>query len=58
MNLSEELIKVLEKAMAEDTYFNPVIITGVLDAIQDGYPEANTLISNELSEWACNMWGW
>jgi len=56
MNLSLELIKVLEKAMAEDVYFNPYIIAGVLNGIEEGDPDADKIISNELNSWAYNMW--
>jgi hypothetical protein len=56
MNLSEELIIILEKAMAEDTYFNPHIIDGVLTGIETGDPRADELISDKLSKWANNMW--
>ena len=56
MNLSQELINVLEKAMKENAYFNPHIIQGVLNGIQDGCPEADKLVSRELEKWALNMW--
>jgi len=56
MNLSEELIKVLEKAMIEDVYFNPHIIAGVLNGIEEGDSDADKLVSSELSNWAYNMW--
>lgn len=56
MNLSQELINVLEKAMKEDKYFNPYIIQGVLNGIEEGCPEADKLISKELHEWAQDMW--
>ena len=45
MNLSQELIDVLEKAMKEDVYFNPYIIYGVLNGIEEGCPESDKLIS-------------
>jgi hypothetical protein len=57
MNLSQELINVLEKAKETNKYFNPFIIQGVLNGIQEGCPEADELISHELHEWALNMWG-
>ena len=56
MNLSQELINVLEKAMKTNEYFNPFIISGVLNGIQKGCPEADRLISEELYEWAQSMW--
>lgn len=58
MNISQELINVLEKAMKTNEYFNPHIISGVLNGIQEGCPEADKLVSRELYEWAYNMWIW
>lgn len=56
MNLSQELINVLEKTMKTNEYFNPRIISGVLNGIQEGCPEADKLISRELEKWSENMW--
>ena len=56
MNLSQELINVLEKAKETNKYFNPYIIQGVLNGIEEGCPEAGKLISKELHEWAQDMW--
>jgi len=56
MNLSKELINVLEKAKESGEYFNPYIIQGVLNGIEEGCPEADKLISKELHEWAQDMW--
>jgi len=56
MNLSQELINVLEKAKEANKYFNPFIIQGVLNGIREGCPKADELISYELDRWAQNMW--
>lgn len=56
MNLSQELINVLEKAKETNEYFNPYIIQGVLNGIEEGCPKANELISRELEKWAQDMW--
>ena len=48
MNLSQELINVLEKAKEANKYFNPFIIQGVLNGIREGCPKADELISYEL----------
>jgi len=48
MNLSQELINVLEKAKETNRYFNPYIIQGVLKGIEEGCPKADELISYEL----------
>jgi hypothetical protein len=58
MNLAEELIKVLQKAKDENIYFNPYIVNGVLEAINDGCPEANNIISEDTTKWAYDMWSW
>ena len=50
MNLSQELINVLEKAKETNKYFNPYIIQGVLNGIEEGCPEVDKLISKELHE--------
>jgi len=42
--------------MKTNEYFNPHIISGVLNGIQKGCPEAGKLISKELEKWAQNMW--
>lgn len=57
MNLSEELLAVLQRAKESDEYFNPWIISGVLNAIRDGCPTADTLITDEMDKWAVDMWG-
>lgn len=36
MNLSQELINVLEKTMKTNEYFNPYIILGILNGIEEG----------------------
>ena len=56
MNLSQELINVLEKAKESGEQLNPYIIQGVLNGIQEGCPEVDELISYELEKWAINMW--
>lgn len=56
MNLSQELIDVLEKSMRMNEQLNPYIIQGVLKGIREGCPEADKLISRELEKWAQNMW--
>lgn len=58
MNLSEELIVVLERAKQTDEYFNPHIINGVINAIYDGDPDADKLVSDELADWAVSMYSW
>jgi hypothetical protein len=53
--LAKELIAVLEKAKQTGEYFNPFIIQGVIGGIQDGCPEADEIITDDLSKWASNM---
>lgn len=55
MDLSKELIAVLQKAKDDGSYFSPWTIQGVLEAIYDGDPFAEEKISDELSKWAVNM---
>ena len=55
MDLSKELVAVLEKAKQTGGYFNPFIIQGVIDGIQDGCQDADEIISDDLNEWATNM---
>ena len=56
MYVAKELIEVLEKAMETNEYFNPHIINGVIESIQDGDPDSKNIISNELLNWAYKMW--
>ena len=54
MDLKDELITVLEKAMASGPYFNPNMIYGVINGIIDVYGDA--AISDTICKWASNMW--
>ncbi len=55
MDLTKELMAVLEKAKQSGEYFNPFIIQGVLDGIHEGCPQADKIITDDLSKWASNM---
>lgn len=55
MNLAKELILVLEKAKKTNEYFNPFIIQGVLNGIREGCPQADEIITYDLSKWASDM---
>jgi len=56
MNLSEELIKVLEQARLTGEYHSPIITDGVLNAILEGDPHSEELISDELAKWSSSLW--
>lgn len=55
MDLSSELLSVLEKAKREGDYYNPWILSGVLNSIREGDPNAEEKISEELDNWVFNM---
>lgn len=55
MDLAKELISVLEKAKQTGEYFNPFVIQGVLGGIYEGCPQADEIITDDLSKWASNM---
>lgn len=55
MNLHAELIVLLEKAKTTDEYFNPYLLTAILEAIEDTHSSDADIVPNELSEWAYDM---
>lgn len=54
MDLKEELIILLNKAMDSKEYFNPTLIESVMDGIIQVYGE--DAISDDLDKWSTNMW--
>lgn len=52
MNLKDEVIKVLEKAMIEGEYQNPGFVETIVTALDEVYGYE----SKELDEWVSDLW--
>jgi len=56
MNLAEEIIAVLEKARLTKDYHNPWMVNGILNAIVEGCPDSEKIITRDIDKWANEMW--
>lgn len=55
MDLHKELITLLEQAKTTDEYFNPYLLTAIIEAIEDTHSSDANITPNELKEWAYDM---
>ncbi len=54
-NLFDGIISVLESAMETEMYFNPHVLKGILDTLDEFY-FADRDIPEEILKWAEDMW--
>lgn len=57
MDLKQEIVDLLYKLKAADTYFNPHALASLRDAFDNTNPEER-VFPEELDQYISDMWSW